>query len=61
MCSLTRAIHLELVPNMELKFIARRGKPSKVYFDNGSTFVAAAEWLNQASAERREIQSISLC
>ena len=50
-CSLTRAIHLELVPNMEMKefivcfkrFIARMGKPNKVYSDNGSTFVAAAK------------------
>lgn len=60
-CSLTRAIHLELVPNMELKefivsfkrFIARRGKPSKVYSDNGSTFVAAAKWLNQVRREEK--------
>ena len=51
--SLTRAICLELLPDQSLerflptlkKFIARRGRPEKIYSDNFSTFVAAAKWL----------------
>ena len=52
-CSLIRALHLELLPSLETqdfiislkKFIARRGRPKKVYSDNGGTFVGAASWL----------------
>lgn len=52
-CSLTRAVFLELLPSLETRefiksfkrMIARRGRPSLVYSDNGSTFVAAAKWL----------------
>ncbi|KAK3700055.1 hypothetical protein QZH41_004346 [Actinostola sp. cb2023] len=52
-CSLTRAIHLELLPTLETQdflksfkaFVARRGRPKKVYSDNGRTFVGAARWL----------------
>jgi hypothetical protein len=54
-CSLTRAIHLELLPTLETRdflksfkgFIARRGRPRKVYSDNGSTFIGAAGWLRK--------------
>ena len=54
-CSLTRAVHLELVRSLETeefiiclkKFIARRGRPELVYSDNGSTFKAAAKWLQK--------------
>ena len=53
-CSLTRAVHMELLPNQTAeqfikhlkRFIARRGRPKKIYSDNGRTFVAAAKWLN---------------
>ena len=53
-CSLTRAIHLELIPNptaeefiRSLKqFIARRGRPRKIYSNNGRSFTAAAKWLS---------------
>ena len=52
-CSLSRAIHLELSSNQtteELmkalkRFIARRGRPQKVYSGNGKSFVPAAKWL----------------
>lgn len=45
-CFTTKAIHLELVSDLSTqifmaafrRFIARRGKPSKVYSDNGSNF-----------------------
>ena len=58
-CSLTRAIHLELLPNqtteeflMSLKrFIARRGRPEKIYSDNGKTFVAGAKWLKRVTKD----------
>ena len=52
-CSLTRALYLEILPNLEtttflasLKcFIARRGRPLKIFSDNGKTFIAAANLL----------------
>ena len=52
-CSLTRAIHLELLNNQTTegfvkslkRFIARRGRQQKIYSDNGKSFVAAARWL----------------
>ena len=52
-CSLTRALHLEVLTTMETteflgslkRFIACRGRPKKIYSDNGGTFVAAAKWL----------------
>ena len=52
-CSLTRAIHLELLSNQATeefmkafkRFIARRGRPQKVYSDNGRSFIAASKWL----------------
>ncbi|XP_068720014.1 uncharacterized protein [Montipora capricornis] len=58
-CSLTRGVFLELLPNLEtgefiksLKhFIARRGRPSRVYSDNGQTFVAAAKWLKKVQKD----------
>ncbi|XP_068674528.1 uncharacterized protein [Montipora foliosa] len=54
-CSLTRAIHLELIPTLDTldfiwsfkRFIARRGRPRKVYSDNGRTFIGAAKWLQK--------------
>ena len=54
-CSLLRAVHLELVPNLETSmfllclkcFIARRGRLAVIYSDNGSTFVKAAKWMKQ--------------
>ena len=54
-CSLSRAVHLELLHNLETatfivcfkKFIARRGRPRVIYSDNGSTFVKADKWLRQ--------------
>ena len=53
-CSLSRAIHLELLTDQTRdgfirclkRFIARRGRPSTIYSDNGKSFVAAAKWLN---------------
>ena len=52
-CSLSRALYLELTKTMETeefistlkRFIARNGRPEKIYSDNGRTFMAAAKWL----------------
>ena len=60
-CSLSRAVHLELLRNLETtnfivclkKFIARRGRPRVVYSDNGSTFIKASKWLGQLRRDER--------
>ena len=54
-CSLSRAVHLELVTNLETttflpclrRLIAGRGRPSVICSDNESTFVKAGKWLTQ--------------
>ena len=54
-CGVTRAVHLELTQTLEKEdfllafaaFTARRGVPSCLYSDNGTTFVAAAKMLPQ--------------
>ena len=55
-CSLTRGIYIDLLPNLEISeclhslkgFIARRGRPHRIYSDSGRTFVGAVtsgyEW-----------------
>ena len=58
-CSLTRAVNLDLVPDQTLneflicikRFIAKRGRPDKIYSDNGSTFQAAAKWMKKVMKE----------
>ena len=60
-CSLTRAIHLELLSdqttevfiNSFKQFIARRGRRQKVYSDNGRSFVATARWLRGIMKDER--------
>lgn len=52
-CSLTRGVHLELLPSLETgkflpclkRFIARRGRLKTLYSDNGGTLVKASKWL----------------
>ena len=64
-CSLTRALHLEVLTTMETteflgslkRFIARRGRPKKIYSDNGGTFVAAAKWLRTVMKDERSSSS----
>ena len=54
-CGVTRAIHLELVPDLSAetfkqtlkKFTARRGTPSLMVSDNAKTFEATAKWLKK--------------
>ena len=53
-CLVTRAIHLDIVPNLSTmtfirclkQFTARRGLPRKFLSDNGKTFKAAAKFLS---------------
>ena len=60
-CSLTRGLYLELLPNLGTeeflrslkRLIARRGRPARIYSDNGKTFVAAAKWLKQVMKDER--------
>ena len=60
-CSLTRGIYLELLSSLEnseflrslKRFIACRGRPEKIYSDNGCTFVAAAKWLKAVMADEK--------
>ena len=60
-CSLTRALYLELTKTMDAaeflatlkRFIARKGRPTKIYSDNAKTFVAGAKWLRQVMYDER--------
>ena len=60
-CSLTRAVHLELLTDQTTEnfikclkqFIARRGRPMKIYSDNGRSFVAAAKWLKSIMRDEK--------
>ena len=60
-CSLTRAVHLEVLKSMETsefipslkRFIARRGRPKVIYSDNAKTFKAAAKWLRKLQQDER--------
>lgn len=60
-CSLTRAVYLEPTKTLETeefigtlkRLIARKGRPEKIYSDNGKTFVGAAKWLNKVMKDER--------
>ena len=52
-CSLSRAVHLELLTDQTAdsfirclkRFVARRGRPRKIYSDNAKAFKCVAKWL----------------
>ena len=54
-CSLSRAVHLELLPSLLTdkyiqclkRLIARRGRPRVIYSDNGGTFVKTSKWVRE--------------
>ena len=54
-CSLTRAVHLEILPNQTTqefiqalkRLIARRGRPKVIYSDNAKTFEKASKWIKR--------------
>jgi len=60
-CSLTRALYLEILPDLTTeeflkclkRFIARKGRPEKIYSDNAKTFSAAAKWLKKVMKEEQ--------
>jgi len=60
-CSLTRAVHLELPADQTTegftkclkRFVARRGRPTKIYSDNGKSFVAASTWLKRIMKDEK--------
>jgi len=66
-CSLTWGLYLELLPDLPTdeflgslkQLIARRGKPNKIYSDNGKTLVAAANGA-EAAGERGEVKVIKI-
>ena len=66
-CSLCRALYLDLVSSLETqefilslkKFIARKGRPDKIYSDNGSTFVGAAGWLRKTMRDEKFSQFLA--
>ena len=60
-CRLSRALYLEVLPNLETatflgslkRLITRRGRPSTVFSDNGRTFVGAAKLLREIRKDER--------
>ena len=54
-CSLTRAVHLEILPNQTIqefiqalnRLIARRGIPKIIYSDNTKKFEKASKWFRR--------------
>ena len=61
------ALHLDLVSSLETQefilslkmFIARKGRPDKIYFGNGSTFVGAAGWLRKTVRDEKFSQFLA--
>ena len=60
-CRLTRAVYIDLLSSLNTReflqslkrFIARRGRPQKIYSDYGKTFMAAAKWLKVVQADEK--------
>ena len=60
-CSCTRAVYLELLADLTTdeflrslkRFIARRGRPEKIFSDNGKMFIAAEKWLRGVRKEEK--------
>ena len=60
-CSVTRAVHIELVSNLTTtkfiksfkRLILRRGKPKIVYSDNAKTFKTGAKWLANINRDQK--------
>ena len=60
-CSLTRAVYLDLLPDLSIeefirsfkRLVARRGRPRKVYSDNAKTFVAAEKWVKNVMKDEK--------
>lgn len=65
-CFATKAIHLKLVGDLTTegfmsalrRFVARRGKPSGIYSDNGTNFVGASRELSELSSLLRDKETL---
>ena len=42
-----------------MKFIAKKGRPDKIYSDDGSTFVDAAGWLRKTTSTEKFSQFLA--
>ena len=59
-CSLSRAIHLGVLPNQTTqefihalkRLIVRRGEPKVIYSDYAKTFVAASKWIEKINKDK---------
>jgi hypothetical protein len=66
-CLSTKAIHLELVPDLSTeayiaalrRFIARRGLCNNIYSYNGTNFVGAEKELKRIMLDKKFVESIS--
>ena len=60
-CSLTRAVHLEILPNQTAqefilalkRLIARRGRPKVIYSDNAKIFEKTSKWIKKFYKDER--------
>ena len=60
-CSLTKALYLEVLPNLETttlmpslkRFIAEQGRPSKILSDNEMTFVGATKLMKEIQKDKQ--------
>ena len=60
-CSITRAAHLEILPNQSTKdfimtlkrLIARRGRASIIHSRQSNNFVAASEWVSKINKDKK--------
>ena len=66
-CSLSRALYLDLMSSLETqefllslkKLIARKGRPQKIYSDNGTTFIGASRWLKDVMSDEKVNQLLA--
>ena len=68
-CMVTRAVHIEISASMDtsdfidclIRFVARRGRPSHLYSDNGTNFVGASGEMRQLvrSLDQNAIQEFT--
>ena len=67
-CSLTRGVYLDLLTCLETeecltslkKFIGRRGRPERIYSDNGRSFIGAAKWVKAVMKDERSTPQLSV-